>query len=186
MRAGSEIVHGLPSWDWRELTFRAVATRAEVGERTVYRHFGNEQELHRAVMQRLEEEAGVAYEGIRLEDVADVTAKVFSSRVRFSAQAIEGASTGAFADEDHRRRDALLTAAAEKTAGWSSEEREMAAGMLDVIWGIPTLERLTTSWGLDVDGATEAAGWVIELIVEAMEAGRRPPAPQRASQEGPH
>ena len=37
--AGSELVRQLPSWDWREGTFRAVAERAGVGERTVYRHF---------------------------------------------------------------------------------------------------------------------------------------------------
>jgi len=37
--AGSELVRQLPSWDWREVTFRAVAERAGVGERTVYRHF---------------------------------------------------------------------------------------------------------------------------------------------------
>jgi AcrR family transcriptional regulator len=176
VRAGAEIARDLPGWDWRELTFRAVAARAEVGERTVYRHFASEQELHRAVMERLEVEAGVVYEGIGLEDVADVMARVFASRLRFSAQPVEGASTGAFADEDHRRRDALLAAVAERAPDLSPAEREVAAGMLDVIWGISTLERLTTSWGLDVGGASGAAGWVIDLIVEALSSGRRPPA----------
>src|SRR5262245_58672451 len=36
--AGSELAHEFASWDWKPLTFRAVADRAGVGERTVYRH----------------------------------------------------------------------------------------------------------------------------------------------------
>src|SRR5580700_11258714 len=75
--AGSGIVHKLPTWEWRELTFRAVAERARVSERTVYRHFPTERDLHDAVMSRLEEEAGVTYEGISLEQVAAVATKVF-------------------------------------------------------------------------------------------------------------
>ena len=51
--AGSALVHEFESWDWRPLTFRAVAERAGVGERTVYRHFATEQALHAAVMERL-------------------------------------------------------------------------------------------------------------------------------------
>ena len=57
--AGSELVHAFDSWNWRDLTFRSVAERAGVGERTVYRHFPTERHLHDAVMQRLESEAGV-------------------------------------------------------------------------------------------------------------------------------
>jgi AcrR family transcriptional regulator len=39
VKAGSELAHESASWDWKALTYRAVAERAEVGERTVYRHF---------------------------------------------------------------------------------------------------------------------------------------------------
>lgn len=48
--AGTELVHGFETWDWHDLTFKAVAERAGVGERTVYRHFPTEQHLHDAVM----------------------------------------------------------------------------------------------------------------------------------------
>jgi AcrR family transcriptional regulator len=47
----------LPTWDWDGLTFRALAERAEVSERTVYRHFPTERKLHDAVMERREDEA---------------------------------------------------------------------------------------------------------------------------------
>ena len=76
--AGSALVHSYASWDWRELTFRAVAEQAGVSERTVYRHFPSERHLHDAVMDRLEREAGIAYEDVDLASLADVTARIFA------------------------------------------------------------------------------------------------------------
>ena len=62
--AGSDLVHGFETWNWGDLTFKAVAVRAGVGDRTVYRHFPTERHLQDAVMQRLESEAGVSYEDV--------------------------------------------------------------------------------------------------------------------------
>ena len=76
--AGSELLHGSSVRDWRGLTIRAVAEKAGVNERTVYRHFINEQGLHDAVMHQFEEEAGIDLRGMQLEDVADVTARIFA------------------------------------------------------------------------------------------------------------
>ena len=75
--AGSTLLHRSPIRDWRALTIRAVAERAGVNERTVYRHFANERGLHDAVMHRLEEEAGIHLARLRLEDVADAAARIF-------------------------------------------------------------------------------------------------------------
>src|ERR1700738_4556375 len=60
--AGVRLVREFTTWNWDELTFRAVAERAQVSERTVYRHFPTERHLHDAIMQRLESEAGISYE----------------------------------------------------------------------------------------------------------------------------
>ncbi len=64
--AGVELLHGSSIRDWRPLTIRGVAERAGVNERTVYRYFGNERGLRDAVMQRLEEEAGIDLAGMRV------------------------------------------------------------------------------------------------------------------------
>src|ERR1700760_700759 len=40
--AGSELGHGITSWDWGSLTFQAVADRAGVGRPAVFRPFGIE------------------------------------------------------------------------------------------------------------------------------------------------
>ncbi len=71
-----ELLHGFATWNWG-FTVPAVAVARGVNERTVYRYFASERELRDAVMGRFEEEAGVEVEGIRLEDVADVTARIF-------------------------------------------------------------------------------------------------------------
>ena len=46
---GSELLHRTSVRDWKKLTVRAVADRAGVNERTVYRYFGSERGLRDAV-----------------------------------------------------------------------------------------------------------------------------------------
>ncbi len=110
--------------DWRGLTIRAVAEEAGVNERTVYRHFGNEQGLHDAVMHRLEEEAGIDLEGMRLDDVADVTARIFEHVSSYPTDAPPPLDP-TLAEAKRRQHEALLAAVSARarrgpkgTAGW--------------------------------------------------------------------
>ena len=48
--AGCDLLQGSSIRDWRGVTVRAVADRAGVNERTVYRHFANERGLRDEVM----------------------------------------------------------------------------------------------------------------------------------------
>src|ERR1700730_15204767 len=61
--AGSELLHGSSVRDWKKLTVRAVAERAGVNERTVYRYYGRERGLRDALMHRNEQEAGIDLAG---------------------------------------------------------------------------------------------------------------------------
>ncbi|MGH7858803.1 MAG: helix-turn-helix domain-containing protein, partial [Candidatus Binatia bacterium] len=45
LSAAAKLIHRYPIWKWRELTVRAVARRAGVTERTVYRYFPSERRL---------------------------------------------------------------------------------------------------------------------------------------------
>src|SRR6266567_531483 len=85
--AGSALVHAFPTWDWDDLTFRAVAGKAGVSESTVYRHFATERDLHDAVMHRLQQEAGVSYAGLTLDDLAETTRRVFAALPAFAVSA---------------------------------------------------------------------------------------------------
>ncbi|KUI42447.1 TetR family transcriptional regulator [Mycobacterium sp. IS-1590] len=168
--AGSELVHEFKSWDWRELTFRAVAARAGVGERTVYRHFPTERHLHDAVMQRLEDEAGVSYDDVTLANLSEVTARVFASLQRFSVErSAPSPADPAFVSSDVRRRDALQRAIIEAAPQLPDEQRRAIAGLLDVLCSPATYERLVAVWGLDGDAATDAIDWLMAQVTRAID-----------------
>ena len=171
--AGSELLHGSPIRDWRALTVRAVAERAGVNERTVYRHFANERALRDAVMHRLEEEAGIDLTGLRLEDVADVAARIFehvSAYPRKARPPLDPTLTEA----SQRQRKALLGAVTAQAARWPEADRVVAAAMFDVLWSVASYERLVVDWQLDREGAIRGITWVVGLIEEAVRKGRRP------------
>jgi AcrR family transcriptional regulator len=173
--AGSELVHGFDTWNWRELTFRAVAQRAGVGERTVYRHFPTERHLHDAVMARLESEAGISYENVDLTNLEEVTGRVFASLQRFSVrESVDAPRDPTFAGVDERRRDALWRAVSASAPNWSDTERRIAAGLLDMLWNLPSYERLVGVWGIDGPDATRAIGWLMAKVVQAVERDEPP------------
>ena len=171
--AGSELVHGFPAWDWRGLTFRAVGERAGVSERTVHRYFATERALRDAVVQRLVEESGVALGTLELADFASTTARLFNYLSSFAATPASGPEPS-LAAIDLYRREALLGTVVRATPEWPSPEREMAAAILDMLWNVPSYERLVTAWQLDADQATRAITWVIGLVETAIREDRRP------------
>jgi AcrR family transcriptional regulator len=175
--AGSELVHGFDSWNWRDLTFRSVAERAGVGERTVYRHFPTERHLRDAVMLRLESEAGISYEDVDLGNLGEVTARVFASLQRFSVRkSVDAPRDPTFVSVDARRRDALLRAVAASATGWSEAQQRVTAGLLDVLWNLPSYERLVGAWGVDGTAATSAVNWLMAKVIEAVDDDDPPPA----------
>jgi AcrR family transcriptional regulator len=174
--AGAELLHESPVWNWRELTVRAVAERAGVTERTVYRHFATERDLRDAVLARLEDEAGVDLEGLRLEDVSAVTTRTFEyvSSFPLEPRTPSDATTKAASE---RLRSALLGAVAPSTRDWPEDDRTLAAATLDVLWSLASYERLVAGWGLDPQDAITAVTWAIGLVEDAIRQGHRPTAP---------
>jgi AcrR family transcriptional regulator len=171
--AGSELLHGSSVRDWRALTVRAVAERAGVNERTVYRHFVNEQGLHDAVMHRLEQEAGVDLVGLELEGIAGVATRILEHVSSFPLES-RAPTDPTLVDANQRQRQALLLAVAARSATWSPADRTIAAAMLDVLWSVATYERLVVGWELERDQAIQAITWVIGLVTDAVGQGRRP------------
>jgi AcrR family transcriptional regulator len=165
--AGSELLHGSSVRDWHGLTIRAVAERAGVNERTVYRHFNNEQGLHDAVMHQFEDEAGIDLRGMRLEDVADVTARIFAHVSSYPPDARQ-ALDPTLLDAKQRQHEALLTAVAARAGTWSDEDRTVAAAVLDVLWSVASYERMVVDWQIEPAEATRGISWVIGLVRQAI------------------
>ena len=170
--AGRELLEAAPIHDWRALTMRAVADRAGVNERTVYRHFTNERGLRDAVMHSIEQQAGIDLEALRLEDIADVAKRIFAEVSTHPLPRRELDPTLSNASE--RLHDALLRALAPRTEAWSEADRTIAAAMFDVLWGVAPYERLVADWRLDPHQAVAGISWVIGLIEDAVREGRGP------------
>jgi AcrR family transcriptional regulator len=173
LTAGAELLHGYPVWNWRALTVRAVADRAGVNERTVYRYFANERELRDAVMGRMEAEAGVDINGLRLEGVAEVTTRILEFVSSFPI-APRSPRDPTVAEANERQRAALLAAVTPSTTEWSAVDRALAASMLDVLWGVMSYERVVVDWDLDPKDAIRGITWVMGLIEAAIRAGHAP------------
>ena len=168
--AGVALVEGLPNLDWSAMTFQAVADGAGVSKRSVFRHFANERELHAAVMQRLQERAGVTYDNLDLDDIAAVTRRVFEALSSLSVSSfVAEPEDPAFTSMDRARGNALRNAVAAAAPNWSPKHQALAAGVLDVLWSPASYERLVAHWGASPDDAIEAIQWVIGLVVHNLQ-----------------
>lgn len=187
LTAGSELVHEFTTWDWRGLTFRAVAERAGVGERTVYRYFATERELHDAVMRRLGEESGISYDNLSLDKMGLTARRLFESLPSYAIAHWDEQQVvaGTLLAEELRRRDAVAGAVSEPTSDWTNEESRMAAGVLDLLWSVQSYQRLLHAWGLDGEQATRAITWAIGVLSDAIRAGQRPLPRDAAAGEPP-
>ena len=146
-----------------------------MNERTVYRYFPTERDLRDAVLLQLEEEAGVDLEGLRLEDLADVTGQILEYVSTFPlVPRTDRDATVAAANE--RQRKALLGAVGPMTRDWSESDRSIAAAMFDVLWSVVSYERLVEDWELDPKEAIKGITWLVTVLEEAIRKGRRPSA----------
>ena len=173
IEAGCKLLRRSGIRDWRGLTIRGVAEQAGVNERTVYRYFGNERGLRDAVMNRLEEKAGIELEGMRLEDIAGFAARIFAHVSSYPGRT-KPPLDPTLSDANVRQKQALLAALDERTSGWTESERTAAAAVLDVFWNVSTYERLVSEWQMGPDQAIETVSWAIGLVEDAVRRGRRP------------
>jgi AcrR family transcriptional regulator len=172
--AGVELLRASSIRDWRAVTIRAVATRAGVNERTVYRHFASERVLRDAVMHRLEQDAGIDLTEMRFGDITDVAARIFRHVSQYPS-APRPPLDPTLVEASRRQHEALLGAVAGGAPRWTAADRTLVAAMFDVLWGVASYERLVAEWGLDRDEAIRAVTWVVGLVQDAVREGRPPP-----------
>jgi AcrR family transcriptional regulator len=180
VEAGCRLLRRSSIQDWRALTVRGVAEEAGVNERTVYRWFGDEQGLRDAVMHRLEEDSGIDLDGLALEDVSTAARRILGHVAQYPMRT-RPALDPTLAEAGRRQREALFSAVAARSAGWTDQERRSVAALLDVLWSVGTYERLVADWELDADEAIAAVTWAIGLLTDAViEGGAAAGAPRRA------
>jgi AcrR family transcriptional regulator len=171
--AGAELVRESSIRDWHAVTLRAVAARAAVNERTVYRHFANERALRDAVMQQLEAAVGIDLTNLRLGDIATAAARILRHVATYPSEVPEPLDP-TLAEANRRQHEALLAAVQQHTGDWCGADRAVAAAMLDVLWSLSSYERLVRDWNFDADDAIRGVTWVIGLVEQAIRDGQGP------------
>jgi AcrR family transcriptional regulator len=156
--AGCELLRDASVRDWQGLTLKAVAAKAGVAERTVYRHFTNERGLRDAVLRRIEDEAGIDLAGVELDDLPKVATRILQhvSGYPIAERPVLDPTLG---DAARRQRAALLGAVG---------DRPDVAAVLDVLWSVASYERVVADWGLEPEQAVGALAGAMQAIVDAV------------------
>jgi hypothetical protein len=74
-------------------------------------------------------------------------------------------------------RDAVEAAAPHR----SPQQRDAAAGVLDVLWSPVSLERLMVQWRMSPEQATEVIKWAIGLVVDSVRTAAAPEGRPRST-----
>ncbi|MFS3130718.1 TetR/AcrR family transcriptional regulator [Nocardioides sp. Bht2] len=158
LEAALELARSAGSWDWSDITFKVVAEAAEVSERTVYRHFPAQRDLHEAMMVRINEQAAISYDDLELAQVPDVVDKLFNSLATFTPSATaHGIPPAAVIAMDRERNRALRRA--------SGGDVRLAA-VLDILWSTDAYERLALSWRMSTQEAVDTIAWAMAELTD--------------------
>lgn len=171
VRAASDLVVETASWNWRGITVAAVAARAGVHERTVFRHFPSEAELRREVAETLEREAGLG-DPPPFEDLPDAATRMYAFLSTVPGVNAPRSIDPALAAVEARRRGEL--AAAVQEAGLPAPAARQVAAVLDVLVAVPAYRRSVLAWDLSAQEAGAAVAWVTGLVVAAVGRGDLP------------
>lgn len=112
-------------------------------------------------------------EGMRLGDLPAHIDQLFDYLSSFSSSAERPPDPALAALDDRRKAAIVATVDAEATA-LSDSDRQLAAAMIDVLWGLPSYRRLINGWELDAAEAARGVKWIIGLIAAAVRDGRGP------------
>jgi AcrR family transcriptional regulator len=166
--AGSELVHKFTTWDWTNLTAKAVGDHAGISERTVRRYFSSEAKLRDAVLDRLVQESGVSLDNLELDNFASNVALMFRYLQSFAAEK-NSTPDPSFEALDKKRMLLLKAAVARATPNWSNAQQETVSAILDILWQPEMYERLTSRWEFDTDRAASTISWLIDLLKLAIQ-----------------
>ncbi|PWR20071.1 TetR/AcrR family transcriptional regulator [Zavarzinia compransoris] len=169
------------------LSFAAVAERAGVQERTVYRHFPTRGELLAAFWTWVNDQAGIAgfpdsEAALRRlppavfarfdERAGMMRALVFSEAGRQFRLAVNG-----------ERQAAYRTILAERLKDLDPAAATRICAVVQLLYSATAWATLRDCWPLDGKAAGETVAWAIDRLLAAVEAGDCPPIPETSESE---
>jgi AcrR family transcriptional regulator len=168
-----------------DVSHDAVAARARVARRTVYRYFPDRTALMDAALMRVRELAGpqVAYPA-SAEELLATLEPIYTGFDAIAPIAIMLRTTPqgrALRLAQNARRVASYTEAlAEAVRELPPEDRKLATAMLQVLHTTPWLE-MHDHWGLDGRQIARATGWAVRTLLADLKRRRGAPLDQDPS-----
>jgi AcrR family transcriptional regulator len=161
-----------------ELTFSALAQRAQVSERTVYRHFASKDELLEAFWVYINEQLGMAHYPETVEELLGVLPSVYTG---FDQRAgLIRAHLASTAGREMRervapkRREIFRRMLQEHTAGLSETQQRAACGIAQLLFSPRAWDSLEENWGMTGQEAADACSWALTTLLAALRATARP------------
>ena len=161
------------------VSFAAVAARAGVQERTVYRHFASRSALLEAFWTWINEQAGIP--GFPTQE-RDLTTKPpvffpgFDRRARMMAALIfseDGREFRLRVNEERQR--AYRAVLAGRIAGLDPATATQVCAVIQLLYGATAWATMRDYWQLDGKASGEAIAWAIDRLLAAVSAGDVPP-----------
>lgn len=165
------------------LSFAAIAERAGVQERTVYRHFSTRQDLLAAFWGWVNDQAGIMGFPTTEADLRRLPPEVYA---RFDQQAglmralvfSEAGRQFRLAVNDERQA-AYRQILADRLKGVSPEVADRLCAVIQLLYSVTAWATLRDCWPLDGRAAGETVAWAIDRLLAAAEAGDLPlPTPE--------
>jgi AcrR family transcriptional regulator len=155
------------------LSMLAIAKRAGVSVRTVYRHFPNKEALLDAIAEIGNEEtvSGFAFQELRLDNLHEFTAQLWGELVHTRAL-VQAQSVTPFGHElrkkrADRRRRIIERVLAEEHVDLPPEDHRRLVALIAHLMSRDSLFELTDLLGLSVDDAAALVTWTIRTVVDA-------------------
>lgn len=152
----------------------AIAERAGMSARTVYRHFPTQAELYRALWERHREETATRFP----TSVAELLPQVHTQFRQFEEHAAliravlsSPVSAEVLAHGWREGHAAFQRALSDITAGLSPEHARWLVAVCQAIYSAPFWQMLRTRGQLSGDEAADAAAWVMEVVIAAARKG---------------
>ncbi|HWF00172.1 MAG TPA: TetR/AcrR family transcriptional regulator [Caulobacteraceae bacterium] len=152
-----------------------VATRAQVGLRTVFRHFRDMESLYAEMSAHVEGELramiaeplrGPTWQE-RLMEIGRRRARVFEKIGPYQRAAVVHRRLSAVLAADHARLVTSARAIIEQALPAEVRERPILADALDLVLSFETWDRLRTAQGLSVEAATGVIAAIVQRQIAA-------------------
>ncbi|HUP85019.1 MAG TPA: TetR/AcrR family transcriptional regulator [Acidimicrobiales bacterium] len=160
----------------QSLSLHAVAERARVGERTLYRHFPNKGALYVALQSWISDAIDRAAPPASLASPSELAASLSAAfpelaRLRDAYLVVQGLPEvrEAMAIGHRERRRSITTAMKPATVGLSKAEATRTAAIAHLLGSSRALYFLQEVWEFTPEEAAAASGWAIGVIADAVE-----------------